>query len=76
MLFGEGQSRIVVSLSRSRLAELRRLAARKKVRLSVLGAVGGRAIAVRRAGRTIIRVPVNRLEKAWEQAIPRVFSIR
>ena len=76
VLFGEGQSRIVVSLSRSRLAELRRLAARKKVKLSLLGVVGGRAIVVRRAGRTIIRVPVNRLEKAWEQAIPRVFSIR
>jgi phosphoribosylformylglycinamidine synthase II len=75
-LFGESQSRIVVSLSRSRLPELRKLAARKKVMLSVIGRVGGRDIVVRRAGRQVLKVPVERLFKAWESAIPRVFSIR
>jgi phosphoribosylformylglycinamidine synthase II len=75
-LFGESQSRIVVSLSRSRLPELRKMAARKKVMLNVIGRVGGRDIVVRRAARQVLRVPVERLFKAWESAVPRFFSIR
>jgi phosphoribosylformylglycinamidine synthase II len=75
-LFGESQSRIVVSLGRSRLPELRKLAALKKVKLSVIGRVEGRDIVVRRARRQVLKVPVERLLKAWESAIPRAFSIR
>jgi phosphoribosylformylglycinamidine synthase II len=75
-LFGESQSRIVVSLSRSRLPELRNLADRKKVKASVIGRVGGREIVVRQSGREIVKVPVKRLCRAWEKAIPQVFSVR
>jgi phosphoribosylformylglycinamidine synthase II len=74
--FGESQSRIVVSLSRSRLPELRRLAARKKVKLGLIGRVGGRDFIVCRAARRALRVPVEKLFKAWESALPRAFSIR
>jgi len=76
LLFGESQSRIVVSLGRSRLPGLRKLAARKKVNLGVIGRVGGRDVVVRRAGREIVRVPVERLRSAWEETLPRAFSVR
>jgi phosphoribosylformylglycinamidine synthase subunit PurL len=76
LLFGESQSRIVVSLSRSHLSDLRRLAARKKVRLSVIGRVGGRDVVVRRGGRRLVRIPVARLRRAWEETLPRAFSVR
>ena len=76
LLFGESQSRIVLSLVRSRLPELRKLAARKKVKLSVIGRVGGRDVLVRRAGRKVVRLPVERLRRAWEDTLPRAFSVR
>ncbi|OGD19841.1 MAG: phosphoribosylformylglycinamidine synthase II [Candidatus Aminicenantes bacterium RBG_16_63_16] len=76
LLFGESQSRIVVSLGRSRLSELRKLAARKKVGLSVIGRVGGHDVVARRAGRQFLRDPVARLRKAWEETLPRAFSVR
>jgi phosphoribosylformylglycinamidine synthase len=76
LLFGESQSRIVLSLGRARLPALRKLAARKKVKLSVIGRVGGRDVVVRRAGRKVVRVPVERLRGAWEETLPRAFSVR
>ncbi len=76
LLFGESQSRIVVSLGRSRLPALRKLAARKKVKLGVIGRVGGREVIVRRAGRQVVRLPVERLRRAWEDTLPRAFSVR
>ncbi len=76
LLFGEGQSRIVVSLGRARLPELRKLAARKKVNLTVIGRVKGRDFVVRRGGRRLLRVPVERLRRAWEETLPGAFSIR
>ncbi len=76
LLFGESQSRIVVSLGRSRLPELRQLGARHKVKISVIGRVGGRDVVVRRAGRKVVRVPVERLRRAWEDTLPRAFSVR
>ncbi|MEE8373687.1 MAG: phosphoribosylformylglycinamidine synthase subunit PurL [Dehalococcoidia bacterium] len=60
-LFGEGQSRIVVSLDPSQLEEIRNLAARHQVPLAELGIVGGDRFVIE----GLIDLPLAEVEKAW-----------
>ena len=75
LLFGESQSRIVVSLRSEDLPALLRLAKRKKVAIKVLGKTQGQRIAIRHAGREVVNLPVESLFAAWKDAIPKTFSI-
>jgi phosphoribosylformylglycinamidine synthase subunit PurL len=70
LLFGESQSRIVLSLAREDLPELERLAAKGGVPLAVLGTVGGDRL---RMGR-LIDVPVSNMRKVWSEALGRMLS--
>jgi phosphoribosylformylglycinamidine synthase len=76
LLFGESQSRILVSLSEDRVSELLKLAEKKKTKASVIGRVRGRKIIIRAAGREIVRLTVDRLYQAWKNALPQAVSIR
>jgi phosphoribosylformylglycinamidine synthase len=76
LLFGEGQSRIVVSLHPSKLSALLRLARKNRVRAKAIGPVRGRAIIIRQRSREIIHISVLRLYQAWKSTIPRAFAIR
>lgn len=60
-LFGEGQSRIVVSLDPSQLEELRNLAATHQVPLTELGIVEGDRFVIE----GLIDLPLAEVEKAW-----------
>jgi phosphoribosylformylglycinamidine synthase II len=75
LLFGESQSRIVVSTAPSNLSALLRLAKTKSIRAKVIGKAQGRRMIVRQAGREMINLPVASLCQAWKNAIPRAFSI-
>ncbi|MEW5899946.1 MAG: AIR synthase-related protein, partial [Acidobacteriota bacterium] len=76
LLFGESQSRILISVSEVRLRELLGLAEERKVKASAIGRIRGKKIIIRQAGRETIHLPVDRLYKAWKNAIPRAVSIR
>ncbi|MFQ5705880.1 MAG: phosphoribosylformylglycinamidine synthase subunit PurL [bacterium] len=65
LLFGEDQSRIVLSAVREQVEELRRLCEAHEVPLSVLGQVGGKALVVN----DLIQVDVDRLESICRMAI-------
>lgn len=66
-MFGESQSRIVVSLRRKHLGRLRDLAAKADVPITVLGEVRGRRL---RIG-SLIDVNVGELHAAWSTALAR-----
>ena len=66
-LFGESQSRIVVSLRRKHVNRLRELARAADVPLVVLGEVRGRRL---RIG-SLLDVPSADLRRAWSEALPR-----
>ncbi|MHB8926164.1 MAG: phosphoribosylformylglycinamidine synthase subunit PurL [Bacillota bacterium] len=70
ILFGEDQSRIVVSLDPAGAARLRRIAAEEDAPLTVIGRVGGQALKIAVAGRPVIERPVAALKKLWKEAIP------
>lgn len=75
LVFGESQSRILVSAASSNLSALLNLAKQKGVRVKVIGKIQGRNMIIRHDGREIINLPVESLYQAWKNAIPRTFSI-
>ena len=64
-LFGEGQSRIVVSLSGNRLPELRAVCEGEQVPYLVLGTVSGADLAFG----DLLSIPVSQLSKTYETSL-------
>jgi phosphoribosylformylglycinamidine synthase len=73
-LFGESASRVVVSTSPAREAELLALAAREHVPARRLGVVGGKRVQIAIGGRTVIDAPLGEVERTWSTAIERYFE--
>ena len=76
LLFGEAQSRILLSASGTRLPKVLDLAAKKGVPAKVIGRTGGKELVIRQSGREIIRLPIHRLIEAWKNALPGALSVR
>jgi len=76
LLFGETQSRIVLSTSKTRLPKLLSLAAKKGVTAKVIGVTGGKDLVIRQGGREIVRQSVQSLFEAWKNALPEALSVR
>ena len=73
-LFGESASRVVVSVSAGREAELMALAARERVPARRIGLVGGHRIRVSIDGRRVLDAPASEAEQIWTTAIERHFE--
>ena len=67
LLFGETQSRIVVTVAEGNVPEFNEIAARYKAPVVLIGRVGGQRLKIN----NLIDVPVSEMEKAWSEAIPR-----
>jgi len=69
-LFGEGQSRIVVSLEPARLGELRNLAARHRVPLKELGVAGGDRFLIK----DVVDLPLAEVTGAWKSGLEKAMG--
>ncbi len=67
LLFGESQSRVILSLHRRHVARMRDLATAAGVPFVAIGEVGGRRLVIR----PWIDVPVEELRRVWGQALAR-----
>ena len=76
LLFGESQSRILVTCRPADLGGLLGSAAARSVPAEAIGRTGGTWIAVERSGRGILRVPVAEAYEAWKTSLPSYFQIR
>jgi phosphoribosylformylglycinamidine synthase len=76
LLFGESQSRIVVTAGPRRAGKVLALASKRKVKARVIGRTGGRDIVVRVRRREVIRVPVGDAFKAWKESIPSRYKVK
>jgi len=76
LLFGESQSRILVTCRPADLGGLLGSAAARGVPAEAIGRTGGTWIAVERSGRGILRVPVAEAYEAWKTSLPSYFQIR
>jgi len=76
LLFGEAQSRILVTCRRKDLDRLRELARETGVPARAIGETGGTEIAVGHRGRELLRLPVEKAFRAWKDALPNLFKVR
>jgi phosphoribosylformylglycinamidine synthase len=67
VLFGESQSRMLVSVRRRNLGRLRDLARREDVPLQVLGEIRGHAVVIE----GLVDVPVESARERWRRALER-----
>lgn len=74
LLFGETQSRIVVTVKNHHLAKLLDLARKREVFTSVVGKTGGNRLIIHHLHQKIINIPVDQAFKIWKQAIPECFK--
>jgi len=70
LLFGESQSRVLISVSPENLSTLLELAAQNGVSAAELGQTGGTNMEVAVDGLTQLKLPLRQLKKAWQEAIP------
>jgi phosphoribosylformylglycinamidine synthase len=76
LLFGESQSRIVVTTTATRRKALLALARAKGVQASVIGRTGGRDIVIRLDGADVIRLAVAEARRIWKAGLPKALRAR
>ncbi len=74
VLFGESQSRIILSCGKGALDKIRAIAIKNKAPLSVIGRVGGRALKINDGGKELINAPLEALYKKWAFSIEEKLS--
>lgn len=65
-LFGESQSRILLSIAPESLGEIKALAERLQVHITPLGVVGGDRYHITYNGKTAIDLPLSQITEAWK----------
>jgi phosphoribosylformylglycinamidine synthase len=74
VLFGESQSRIIVSVAPENLKSLQGIADSLDIPATVIGQVGGERLDISINNRSVIDLPVQELKEAWRGAIRRVIE--
>lgn len=80
LLFGETQSRIIISASRKNAAAIKAAAKKKNIPLQVLGKTGGNNLKIsikhKGANKLSINLPVAELNKAFRNAIKKFVEVK
>lgn len=76
LLFGESQSRIIVSLESQHMDELKAIARAHGIPYEVLGTVGGDELKIAVNGASAIQLSVERMAERWENTIPAYMNAR
>ena len=70
LLFGETQSRIIITVSPERVKELEGAAVSMGTPVTVIGKVGGEKLVIRHGSAAVIDMSVDHMADAWRKAIP------
>jgi phosphoribosylformylglycinamidine synthase len=70
-LFGEGPSRILVSVTGERAREFEALMAESAIAWRWIGTTGGDRVRLRVGGETLVDVAVDHIEHAWRNGFER-----
>jgi phosphoribosylformylglycinamidine synthase II len=76
LLFGETQSRIVVSTQRDSLQKLLDLAKKKKVKAAIIGQTEGKNLVIRHLEKEVVKVSLEEAYQLWKGILPEVFKIK
>lgn len=75
LLFGESQSRIILSINTEDLSQLKEIAARQGAPWHVLGQIGGDSLRINvRGGRFVIDLDVHLMKEEWAGALRRYMT--
>ncbi|MBL7156779.1 MAG: phosphoribosylformylglycinamidine synthase subunit PurL [Candidatus Omnitrophica bacterium] len=69
ILFGESPSRIVVSIAKKNLKDLKKIAKKRSVPYFILGDVSGNKLSVKYKEKTVIDLALQKLSQTWRKAI-------
>lgn len=70
LLFGESQSRIIITVNPERVKDLNEVARKMMTPFTVIGKVSGERLVIRHKTATVIDLPVSRMADVWKRAIP------
>jgi len=76
LLFGESQSRIIVTVKTLDLQKLIELAQKNKVKATPIGTTGGKRIVISYNNQRIIDLTIEEAYRAWKDTIPEIFNIK
>ena len=71
LLFGESQSRIILSCSKNHVEKIRAIATGFKAPFCVIGETGGRVLSILKAGEELIHLPIEDLYVEWSESLKR-----
>ena len=72
LLFGESQSRIIISAKPEDAGSIAGIMSRHNVPCTTIGKVGGSTLVIRSGNEEVINQPVARLKEVWREAIPKM----
>jgi phosphoribosylformylglycinamidine synthase len=71
LLFGESQSRIIVSCSSDKQSKVEKILKKHNVPYQIIGKVGGKELKIN----NLIRLPIDSVYSPWKSAIPRLMGL-
>jgi phosphoribosylformylglycinamidine synthase len=69
LLFGESQSRIILSCSENSAEKIRKIALKFKVPFCIIGQTGGRVLRIVKAPEELIYLPLEKLFDEWSGSL-------
>jgi len=74
VLFGESQSRILLTVRPENAGQVLEIAAKRDVPARIVGTTGGSALKIRVGGRLLVDLPIEEAYRLWMDAIPNYFA--
>lgn len=71
VLFGESQSRVIISFSANRQKDVEKITKRKNVPYTILGKVGGKELVINIGEEKLIEIGLNELNNTWRGSLGR-----
>ena len=71
LLFGESQSRIILSCGKESVSKIQNIAGKNKAPSQVIGKTGGKNLSVLEGKKKLINLPLEKLSKEWTGALRR-----
>jgi phosphoribosylformylglycinamidine synthase len=74
LLFGESQSRVILTAAAADVEKLKAIASKHGVPFSVIGKTGGGSLVIKANGAVLVDSQAAHLKKLWQEAIPKLLS--
>ncbi|MFH1238594.1 MAG: phosphoribosylformylglycinamidine synthase subunit PurL [bacterium] len=71
LLFGESQSRIIISCPKKSVEAIKKVASKYKAPLAVIGKTGGKTLKIKTGKKVLLDVPLDKLYKQWSGSLRR-----